>query len=265
MVVGAGFMDFQVTWRADVFSGAPQQSEAALFGTMGINFYAYKPRAKGKSRTAAQAPKTPTFNRKEHWDNVYKTKLPTQVSWYEENPEISLKLIKTTKVGTKANIIDVGGGASTLVDTLLLKKYKNITVLDISPSALAGSRERLGEQAHKVKWLEADITTAQPLSEQYDLWHDRAVFHFLTDADDRKKYVQAVNQSLKVGGHLIIATFAIDGPQKCSGLEVVRYDEEGLHTEFGLNFELLNVIELDHTTPAKGVQRFLFCHFRRAT
>ncbi|KJU84952.1 type 12 methyltransferase [Candidatus Magnetobacterium bavaricum] len=265
MVVSAGFIDFQVTWRADVFSGVPQQSEAALFGTMGINFYAYKPRAKGKSRTVAQKvdePKNPTFNRKEHWDSVYKNKLPTQVSWYEEYPEVSLKLIKSTGVGPDGNIIDVGGGTSSVADTLLADGYQRITVLDISPSALEKSRQRLSEHAHKVKWLEADITEAR-LPEEYDLWHDRAVFHFLTDAGDRKRYVQAVKQSLKPGGHLIIATFAIDGPQKCSGLEVVRYSPEGLHNELGGDFELLESFGIDHVTPAKGMQRFTFCRFIR--
>ncbi|MBF0316978.1 MAG: class I SAM-dependent methyltransferase [Nitrospirae bacterium] len=201
-------------------------------------------------------------SRKEHWDNVYKNKLPNEVSWYEEYPEVSLKLIKSTGVAPDGSIIDVGGGTSSVAETLLADGYQRITVLDISPSALEKSRQRLREQAHKVKWLEADITEVR-LPEEYDLWHDRAVFHFLTDAGDRKRYVQVVKQSLKPGGHLIIATFAIDGPQKCSGLEVMRYSPEGLHNEFGGDFELLESFGIEHVTPAKGMQRFTFCCFRR--
>ncbi|WP_081853860.1 class I SAM-dependent methyltransferase [Candidatus Magnetobacterium casense] len=211
-----------------------------------------------------EEPKTSLFNRKEHWEGVYKNKLPTQVSWYEEYPEVSLKLIKSTGVGPDGNIIDVGGGTSSVADMLLADGYQRITVLDISASALANSRQRLREQAHRVKWLEADITGVK-LPERYDLWHDRAVFHFLTDADDRRKYVRAVKQSLKPGGHLIVATFAIDGPQKCSGLDVVRYSPETLHAEFGDEFELLESFGIDHVTPAKGMQRFTFCRFRRTT
>ncbi|MBV6342920.1 class I SAM-dependent methyltransferase [Candidatus Magnetobacterium casense] len=212
----------------------------------------------------SEEPNTSKFNRKDHWEGVYTNKLHTHVSWYEEYPEVSLKLIGAAGIAPDANIIDVGGGASTLVDTLLGHGYQRITVLDISASAMANSRQRLGEQAHRVKWLEADITEVK-LPEQYDLWHDRAVFHFLTDAGDRRKYVRAVKQSLKPGGHLVVATFAIDGPQKCSGLDVVRYSPESLHAEFGDDFELLESFGIDHVTPAKGMQRFTFCRFRRTT
>nr|ADI87686.1 hypothetical methylase protein [uncultured Nitrospirae bacterium MY2-3C] len=269
MVTNAGFIDFQITWSADIFSGTPQGSNAEFFATKGINLYAYKPRARGKAQKGtipaqgAEGLQPTHLRRKEHWDNVYKDKLPTQVSWYEDYPEISLSLIKSTGVGPSGSIIDVGGGASKLVDTLLLHGYEDITVLDISTYALDRAKQRLKEQAaDRVNWIEVDITLVK-LEQTYDVWHDRAVFHFITDAGERRKYVETLRHSLKIGGHLIVATFAIDGPLRCSGLDIVRYSSQGLHNEFGADFELVESFELDHITPAEKVQRFIFCHFRR--
>ncbi|MBF0553087.1 MAG: class I SAM-dependent methyltransferase [Nitrospirae bacterium] len=171
-------------------------------------------------------------------------------------------MIKSTGAGLDANIIDVGGGASSLADTLLLNGYKRITVLDIAPSAIEKAKERLNDRVSAVKWIEADVTAAT-LPEDYDVWHDRAVFHFLTDAGHRKKYIDAVKKSLKTGGHLIIATFSLAGPPKCSGLDVVRYSPEALADEFGVGFELLDAIGVEHITPAKVLQKFIFCRFKR--
>lgn len=268
MVLNAGFENFKITWRADVFSDAPQHSSAELFGTIGINFFASKPKTKGKLQkilTFVQNVKNLSLkrsNRKNHWENVHQNKLPNELSWYEAYPEISLTLIKSTGVEPSGNIIDVGGGTSKLVDILLVHGYERITVLDISASAIKHSKERLKEQAHNVKWIETDITEFK-FSEEYDIWHDRAVFHFLTDADDRKKYINTLKQSLKIGGYFIIGTFAIDGPEKCSGLDVMRYSSETLHKELGNDFELLELIETEHITPTKVKQKFIYCCFRR--
>ncbi|MEO5361427.1 MAG: class I SAM-dependent methyltransferase [Nitrospirota bacterium] len=200
--------------------------------------------------------------RKDYWDDVYKNKLPNQVSWYEEFPVVSFDMIEAAGVGPDANIIDVGGGASTLVDNLLSNGYRRITVLDVAPVSIDKAKERLKGKAGSVKWLEADITEVK-LTEDYDVWHDRAVFHFLTNADDRKRYVSAVRQSLKIGCHLIVSTFSVDGPMKCSGLDVVRYSPQTLSSEFGDDFQLIESSHVEHITPAKVVQRFIFCRFKR--
>ncbi|KWT90157.1 class I SAM-dependent methyltransferase [Candidatus Magnetominusculus xianensis] len=202
------------------------------------------------------------LERKDYWDDVYKNKLPNQVSWYEEFPVVSFDMIEASGVGPDANIIDVGGGASNLVDNLLSNGYRRITVLDVAPLSIDKAKERLKGKAGSVKWLEADITEVK-LTEDYDVWHDRAVFHFLTNADDRKRYVSAVRQSLKIGGHLIISTFSVDGPMKCSGLDVVRYSPQTLSSEFGDDFQLIESSHVEHITPAKVVQRFIFCRFKR--
>ncbi|QWR77437.1 class I SAM-dependent methyltransferase [Candidatus Magnetomonas plexicatena] len=199
---------------------------------------------------------------KEHWDRVYTCKQTTEVSWFEAHPEMSLRMIKSTGVQVDGAIIDVGGGASTLSDVLIADGYQKITVLDISAAALQKSKERLGELAHRVKWLDADITETK-LPDNYDIWHDRAVFHFLTDADDRKKYVDTLRESLNSGGYVIISTFSIEGPMKCSGLDVVRYSPETLHRELGDDFTLEESVNVEHVTPAKGVQKFICCCFKR--
>ncbi|MBF0466242.1 MAG: class I SAM-dependent methyltransferase [Nitrospirae bacterium] len=195
--------------------------------------------------------------RKEHWENIYKCKQPNEVGWYEAHPEMSLRLVKSTGVGIDGSIIDVGGGASSLSDVLIKDGYQKITVLDISAAALQRAKERLGELSNRVTWLEGDITEAK-LPDNYDIWHDRAVFHFLTDADDRKKYVDTLRESLNTGGYAIIATFSIEGPMKCSGLDVVRYSPETLHSELGDDFKFLESINVEHVTPSKFVQKFIF-------
>ncbi|MBI5184764.1 MAG: class I SAM-dependent methyltransferase [Nitrospinae bacterium] len=157
-------------------------------------------------------------------------------------------------------MIDVGGGASVLVDELVEKGFENVTVLDISTASLNQAKSRLGKHAQKISWIEADVTGFEP-DRKFDLWHDRAVFHFLTDANDRDKYVKVMNQALAPGGHLIIASFALDGPPKCSGLEVVRYSPESLAKEIGRNFELKDAVEELHVTPSGMPQKFIYCRF----
>jgi ubiquinone/menaquinone biosynthesis C-methylase UbiE len=200
---------------------------------------------------------------KTHWEEVYDTKDSTKVSWFQDNPELSLQLIEHTCVGNLAQVIDVGGGASTLVDNLLDRDYQNITVLDISASALQVAQKRIGSQANVVTWLDADITQVQLPYQFYDVWHDRAVFHFLTRASDRQKYVEAVMHSVKAGGHVIVATFDIDGPSRCSGLEIVRYNSDSLHNEFGDKFNLVHSTSESHETPFGTKQKFIYCYCRK--
>jgi 2-polyprenyl-3-methyl-5-hydroxy-6-metoxy-1,4-benzoquinol methylase len=194
-----------------------------------------------------------------HWDSVYQTKASDAVSWYRPHLERSIDLIGRVAPNLSASIIDVGGGESTLVDDLLVKGYRNISVLDISPTAIAVARKRVGALARHVTWLVADVTQAVLPSRSYDVWHDRAVFHFLTAQDDRSAYVQRVAGSMKRGGHVIVATFGPEGPAKCSGLDVVRYDAESLHAEFGRHFRLIESATELHQTPSGTTQQFLYC------
>lgn len=204
------------------------------------------------------------MERKQHWESVYAMKTPTEVSWYQTHAAKSLEFIRRTGVDTSARIIDVGGGASTLVDDLLADGFRNLTILDVSSAALEAPRQRLGARAaQEVEWIEADITQAVLPRHHFDLWHDRAVFHFLVDAEDRRRYVSAANEALKPGGHIIVATFAPDGPLRCSGLEVVRYSPEELHAEFGDAFELIESHEESHRTPFDTTQKFTYCLFRK--
>ena len=203
------------------------------------------------------------MNRKDHWDSVYAGKKPDEVSWYQTHLEKSLELIRATGIGKNASIIDLGGGASTLVDDLLASGYTNLTVLDISSTAIQSAQARLGARANEVTWLEADVTRARLPHHGYDVWHDRAVFHFLTDVEDRRHYVSAVDHAVKPGGHVIVATFGPRGPLKCSGLDIARYSPEQLHEEFGSNYELLRSIKEDHTTPAGKHQEFIYCYCRK--
>jgi ubiquinone/menaquinone biosynthesis C-methylase UbiE len=166
-------------------------------------------------------------------------------------------------MGKDAQIIDVGGGASTLIDDLLANNYQNLTVLDISAASMLVAQKRLGAQANKVTWLEADITQVNLPENDFDIWHDRAVFHFLTNAQDRAQYVRAVSHSLKTGGHLIMATFASDGPTQCSGLDVVRYSAASLRAEMGGDFELINSLHETHPTPFGTEQKFIYCYFQK--
>ncbi len=196
---------------------------------------------------------------KDHWDKVYNTKAPDQVSWYRSHLETSLALIERVAGDRSASLIDVGGGESTLVDDLLARGYQNITILDVSRTAIDIARKRLGLAAKQIHWLVADITEAQFEPGAYDLWHDRAVFHFLTAAEHRAAYVRQVARAVKLGGHVIVSTFGPEGPTKCSGLEVVRYDSEALHDQFGARFRLIESSKELHHTPFGTTQQFLYC------
>jgi len=200
---------------------------------------------------------------KEHWEQVYTTKSESGVSWFQEHARQSIELIACTGVSKDASIIDVGGGASTLVDDLLSEGYRQVTVLDLSDAALAASRARLGELATGVTWLAGDITKLELPRHAYDVWHDRAVFHFLTTREEREAYVNAALRTVKPGGHVIVATFAEDGPDKCSGLPVMRYSADGLHAEFGAPFALLQQEREEHLTPFGTVQKFIYCLCRK--
>ena len=203
------------------------------------------------------------MNLKEHWNHVYQTKEHDDVSWYQSRPATSLKLIEACGVGKQEGIIDVGGGASVLVDFLLDAGFTRLAVLDISAVALAYAKERLGARAGNVEWFEADVTRfASPHC--FNLWHDRAVFHFLTDKADRQKYVQTLKRTLTPDGHVIIATFAIDGPLKCSGLEVARYEASAIAAELGEGFRLLEQVDETHTTPWGTEQKFSYFRFARS-
>lgn len=202
------------------------------------------------------------MNSKSHWETVYNTKKPTEVSWYQNDPVISLELIASTRIDLDQKIIDVGGGASILVDALLKKGFKDISVLDISLKAIQYAQERLNQSAQRIKWIESDIMEFES-PDRYDLWHDRAVFHFLTNSQDRKKYIRIMEKSVKPGGHVIIGTFSLEGPPKCSGLDVERYDVHKMKEELGSSFELVRSKDEVHMTPWGKEQKFLYCHFRR--
>jgi ubiquinone/menaquinone biosynthesis C-methylase UbiE len=199
---------------------------------------------------------------KNHWEDMYAKKMPTEVSWYQIEPTVSLDLIKSTGIDHAGKIIDVGGGASVLVDKLLDKGFQDLTVLDISAKSLSYAKERLGDRATRVSWIEADVTEFDP-PQKYDLWHDRAVFHFLTEENDRKKYVQNMDKALNFGGHVIIASFAIEGPLKCSGLDVERYSDGKLKNELGNSFEFVKSVEEVHRTPWSSEQKFIYCYFKK--
>lgn len=206
---------------------------------------------------------TTTMDYKAHWETIYETKAPTAVGWYEPHLRLSLEFIGHTGVGPEGRIIDVGGGASTLVDDLLAMGFRHITVLDISATALAIAKARLGKRAEDITWTEGDITQVTLPSSCYDVWHDRAVFHFLTSPADRRKYVETLDEALKPGGHWIVATFASGAPPQCSGLDVIRYGPEHLQEELGDSFELLESCNEIHLTPAGTSQPYLYCHFRK--
>jgi 2-polyprenyl-3-methyl-5-hydroxy-6-metoxy-1,4-benzoquinol methylase len=202
-------------------------------------------------------------DRKAHWEQVYSTRKPHEVGWYQAYPEIPLHLIASTGVDKSAAIIDVGGGASNLVDALLENGYSDVTVLDLSAAALEATKARLGQASDRVKWLAADITSFTS-PQQYDVWHDRAVFHFLTEAKERQRYIEAARAALLPGGHLIMATFALDGPPQCSGLDVMRYSPESLQLEVGAGFTLAESFGGLHITPSQGKQSYTFCRFIRS-
>ena len=198
-----------------------------------------------------------TTARRSHWENVYGSKLHTDVSWYQEIPDKSLALIKAAGVSTEDAIIDIGGGASTLVDHLLAAGHTDVTVLDLAATAFDQARKRLGEQAGKVNWVVSDVTQFKP-QRQYRLWHDRAVLHFLTSAADRARYVDVLQDALGLGGHAVIATFGPDGPLKCSGLEIRRYSVSMLEELLGPGFEVQSHELVNHQTPMGSTQQFLY-------
>lgn len=202
------------------------------------------------------------MDRRGHWETVHQTKAETDVSWFEESPKVSLDLIDMLGIAPQTQVIDVGGGTSRLVDALLDKGFDAVTVLDISEPALAATKARLGERADRVNWLAADATRWERKS-TYGLWHDRAAFHFLTEAADRAAYADRVARAVSAGGHVIIATFAPDGPERCSGLPVQRHDAASIGEILGSDFELVDTRRHDHQTPGGSVQRFQFSTFRR--
>ena len=202
------------------------------------------------------------FDRKKHWGDVYQDKTPSELSWYQKEPKLSLELIRSTNAASNDAIIDVGAGTSVLVDYLKKEHYTNLTVLDISENAIAIAKKRLGKSAKSINWIVSDITKFD-VFQKFSLWHDRALFHFLTDPSDRGIYVKALINAIRPEGHLIIATFAIGGPKKCSGLEIVQYDSEKMIAELGDNFKLVEERKEVHITPANKEQKFNFFLFRR--
>ena len=201
-------------------------------------------------------------DRSTHWDNVYATKGETEVSWFQDSPETSLAMIRAASPDHRAAIIDIGGGASRLVDALLQDGYRDVAVLDLSTKALDTVKKRMGAAASTVDWIVADATTWRP-AKTYDVWHDRAAFHFLTASSDRAAYVEHLRSAVAPGGHVIIATFAPDGPEKCSGLPVQRHDSASLAAELGPEFELVETRSEAHHTPWNSTQAFQFSRFRR--
>ena len=202
------------------------------------------------------------LSRQDHWEKVYTTRGENEVSWFQETPAPSLELIGLVGAIRSSAIIDIGGGASRLVDCLVGQGYEDVTVLDLSAAALASAQSRLGDKANRVKWIAADVTAWEP-ARVYDLWHDRAAFHFLTESADKAAYVSRLKAAVKPGGSVIIGTFAPDGPERCSGLMVSRYDAAGLAATLGCGFELIDTRRHEHTTPSGAAQRFQFSTFRR--
>lgn len=200
------------------------------------------------------------MNEREHWETVYTTKSADHVSWFQERATRSIEIIRSIDPEPTARIIDVGGGASTLVDDLIVDGFADISVLDLSASALDVARKRLGPKGGQVRWIAGDIRTVDLPKQSFDIWHDRAVFHFLTQPDDRLAYVQQVMKAVKPGGHVIVATFGPNGPEQCSGLPVARYSHAQLHGAFGPAFELLEHASEEHKTPWGSIQHFVYCH-----
>ena len=202
------------------------------------------------------------LDRKKHWEKIYQTKNFEEVSWYQKTPTTSLDIVDQIHLPKSAKIIDIGGGDSYLVDNLLDRGYKDITVLDISEQAVIRAKKRLGEKAEKVKWIIADATDFTA-TEKYDFWHDRAAFHFLTDENDISNYVTTVSKGVKPEGFLVIGTFSDNGPEKCSGLTVKQYSESSMNDRLKSFFKKIKCFTVDHRTPSGSIQNFLFCSFRR--
>ncbi|QQS30198.1 MAG: class I SAM-dependent methyltransferase [Sphingobacteriales bacterium] len=204
------------------------------------------------------------FNRKKHWETIYQTKSPGEVSWFQPVPETSLGLFRQLDIQPTAKIIDIGGGDSLLVDFLLNQGFEDITVLDISETALEKAKQRLGQHASKVKWIVADVVNFKP-TELYDVWHDRAAFHFLTREEEVLTYLNIVQQSLNPSGFVIIGTFSEQGPKKCSGIEIKQYSEASMSETLNPFFEKVDCIMVDHQTPFQTIQNFIFCCFKKRT
>ncbi len=200
------------------------------------------------------------LDRKKHWETVYETKNPDQVSWTQETPKTSLEFIHSFGLKKTAKIIDIGGGDSKLVEYLLDEGFENITILDISAKSMEKAKDRLGEKANKVNWIVSDVTEFEP-NMTFDFWHDRATFHFLTTTEEIKKYLKTARKS--VNGFLTIGTFSKNGPKKCSGLEIKQYNEDELTLELKNGFDKINCVTEDHITPFNTTQNFLFCSFER--
>ena len=199
----------------------------------------------------------------DHWQHVYEQKRPDEVSWYQPHLARSLAFIRAAGLAPGARIVDVGGGASTLVDDLLAEGYRNLAVVDLADAALAAARARLGDRAGQVDWIVGDVTKPLLPEASVDFWHDRAVFHFLTEVDARAAYLAQVARTVKPGGHVLVATFGLDGPQTCSGLPVARYDAPGIHAVFGEAFEKVGEAAEQHATPWGSVQSFVYCFCHR--
>jgi SAM-dependent methyltransferase len=202
-------------------------------------------------------------SRPAHWQNVYATKPETAVSWFEERPEVSLELIDSTGLGREARVVDIGAGASRLVDALVTRGQAAVTALDVSAGALEITKQRLGAAADRVTWVVSDVLTWRPSEAAYDTWHDRAAFHFLTAPEDQAAYARLMARAVRRGGFAIIGTFAPDGPERCSGLPVARHDADDLSRLFAADFALVQTRRHEHHTPGGAVQKFQFCVFRR--
>jgi SAM-dependent methyltransferase len=196
---------------------------------------------------------------KAHWNAIYEKHEPSEVSWYQAEAHLSFSLIRDVAPSLDSAVLDVGGGASTLVDALLDAGYRDVTVLDVAEAALTAARSRLGDRSANVQWRVADVLAAPFDPQTIDVWHDRAVFHFLTGLDERRRYVEQVRRAVRRGGHVLVATFAEDGPTRCSGLRVMRYDAEELHGEFGDDFRLVRSVREEHHTPWGAEQAFTYC------
>ena len=202
------------------------------------------------------------FDRKNHWEQIYQSKKPDEVSWYQPTPVTSLSFFEQYDVPKEAKIIDIGGGDSFLVDHLLNRGYKDITVLDISESSLERAKSRLGDRSGLVKWIVEDAATFEP-TERYDFWHDRAAFHFLTKEDEIQNYINTVQQSINPSGILVLGTFSEQGPKKCSGIEIKQYSETSMTELLKVSFEKIKCITIEHKTPFDTIQQFIFCSFRK--
>lgn len=201
-------------------------------------------------------------NNKEHWEKIFISKQENEVSWFQEYPKTSVEFFDLFKLPLDANLIDIGGGDSHLVDVFIEKWYKNIYVLDISVNAIEKTQKRLGTNADKVHWIVSDILDFKP-SVKFDFWHDRAAFHFLTSEEHINKYVAIAEESINKGGYLILGTFSESGPDKCSGLEIRQYNAARMSARFEKSFERIKCIEVQHATPFNTIQNFLFCSFKR--